>query len=476
MSSDASNKGPVGWDAYRRLDRMAEIPTGVETRSFSSFDRTGGNGDSLGAGASCLSTAPAGCLLASHDGPGEVDSIWFTNIGPGGFGDVTPDGNLRVELDGQLVVDKPPESLVEGAYGAPFVYPLVADRVQSSGGVYIKVPMSFRQSMRVYTSNEAVYYHIDYRVFADAVGVSTFDPTDPAADVVAKLRASGTADPKPPSPGAVTTRLPFNLTPGQSATLATETGPGSVSALHLSLPALAQSQAGPQVAAPSAAHAASGAVQMTFDGASQNIRLVYRGPPGTPPQRAPLFVDGQRAGQFTSPAGAGAFTQTLDLPGALTAGKSRAVFKDLLIVPGSTLTALSLRDGRPVHSDVIQPAQQSASLPTTSTATPPIADLLAGLRIRLTFDGQQTVDLPVGKFFASPLDGSPVSSLLLAVSSSSLTSWQLMPYATSAVAELYNGSSATVTGSSDVTAAPSPAWTTALAPGGSSGYFPGRVA
>src|SRR5947207_882330 len=46
-----------------------------------------------------------------------------------------------------------------------------------------------------------------------------------------------------------------------------------------------------------------------------------------------------------------------------------------------------------------------------------------------------------------------------------------MPYMTGATVELVNDSNATVTGTSDVTAAPSTTWTTALAPGGSSGYF-----
>src|SRR5205807_10102290 len=123
---------------------MAEIPVGTERRSFSSFDRRGGNGDFVPSGAKCLTTSATPCLIASHDGPGEIDSIWFTNDGPAGLGDVSPAGNLVVQLDGQTtpVVNYPLESLVDGHLGAPFAYPLVANRFQSSGGVYIKVPMA----------------------------------------------------------------------------------------------------------------------------------------------------------------------------------------------------------------------------------------------------------------------------------------------------------------------------------------------
>src|ERR1700754_303468 len=41
----APDKGPVGWDTYRRLDRLPELTTGVRTNQFSSSDRTGGNAD-----------------------------------------------------------------------------------------------------------------------------------------------------------------------------------------------------------------------------------------------------------------------------------------------------------------------------------------------------------------------------------------------------------------------------------------------
>src|SRR5262245_51953437 len=41
----ATLAGPVGWDLYRHPERLPELSTGVKTRQFSSFDRTGGNDD-----------------------------------------------------------------------------------------------------------------------------------------------------------------------------------------------------------------------------------------------------------------------------------------------------------------------------------------------------------------------------------------------------------------------------------------------
>ena len=95
------------------------------------------------------------------------------------------------------MIDAPLQSLVDGALGAPFVWPLVANAAQSPGGVYIKVPMPYRQSMRISVASNLEYYHVDYRQFATADGVTTFSPSDPALDVLATLRAAGTIDPKP---------------------------------------------------------------------------------------------------------------------------------------------------------------------------------------------------------------------------------------------------------------------------------------
>ena len=115
---------------------------------------------------------------------------------------VTALGTIRIELDGQTVIDAPLQSLVDGALGAPFVWPLVANAEQSPGGVYVKVPMPYRQSMRISVASHLEYYHVDYRQFSTADGVTTFSPSDPALDVLATLRAAGAVDPKPAAPTA----------------------------------------------------------------------------------------------------------------------------------------------------------------------------------------------------------------------------------------------------------------------------------
>ncbi|ORB13425.1 glycoside hydrolase family 172 protein [Mycobacterium noviomagense] len=226
----------VGWDTYRRLDRLPYLSADTQTLQVSSFDRSGGDfdvstGNRNGTGG-CLAPGGAGCVIAEDRGAGEVDSIWFTRDG----GNVRAIGTIRVELDGQTVIDAPLQSVVDGALGAPFVWPLVANAAQSPGGVYIKVPMPYRTSMRISVAANLEYYHVDYRQFSSGAGVTTFSAADPALDVLATLRAAGTSDPKPAARTATHIHRAVELAAGAGQTIAESSGPGLVSALHLWLP------------------------------------------------------------------------------------------------------------------------------------------------------------------------------------------------------------------------------------------------
>ncbi len=227
---------PVGWDTYRRLDLLPYLSTDTRTVQVSSFDRSGGNFDistgNRNGNGGCLAPGGAGCVVAEDRGAGEIDSIWFTRDG----GNVTSLGTIRVELDGHTVIDTPLQSLVDGALGAPFTWPLVANAAQSSGGVYIKVPMPYRQSMRISVARNLEYYHVDYRQFSTATGVTTFSPSGSAPDVLATLREAGTTDPKPAEPAAAHDNRTIDLPAGDAVTIAESTGSGTISALRLRLP------------------------------------------------------------------------------------------------------------------------------------------------------------------------------------------------------------------------------------------------
>jgi len=253
--------GPVGYDAFRRLDLLPVLRPGAQARQASSYDRRGYNDDGVTGAFSCRRETPSGeCVIAEHTGPGQIDSMWFTRD----RGNVTATGTLRIDLDGRTVVQAPLQSVVDGRLGPPFQLPLVANAAQSSGGVYIKVPMPFRERMLVTTSANPRYHHVAFREFASADGVATFDRGASAADVLSTLRSAGLRDPKRPAPGAATAARTFSLAPGRRIVLARRTGPGIITALALRFRRL--TRAGRALPAPREDLFRYARIQMFFDG------------------------------------------------------------------------------------------------------------------------------------------------------------------------------------------------------------------
>jgi len=502
-AAQSPGKGPIGWDVYRRLDRAAELRPGAATHQFSSFDRTGGNDDGFVGTYSCL-RQDGGCVIAERDGPGEIASIWFTRDN----GVVRNTGWITIELDGTKVLDEAPlQDLVDGRLGAPWVWPLVGNGDDTAGGAVIKVPMPYRQSMRVTVQNNPLFYHVTYRTFADADGVRTFDPADQAMDVVAKLRAFGIADPKPAEPGTVTRRAAVDVGAGDQATLARVAGAGRLTALRLRLPQVVRS---PRVVDDGRAFTGGSTFKVAVDPANQGVRITRRYDPHIGNQRARLLVDGQPAGEWSSgpPAPIGQWAdQTIEIPAALTAGKSRLtianefVSSDLDVnefrydvaskVPGpdgaaALWTRTDVMDVGPGH-----PGEESAheyansgqnfqghrtfrydTDPAEVTRSDAILD---GARLRIAFDGQTTVDAPLGEFFGSGIGEYDTRTLLFGMDAGPdgwYSAWWPMPFAEDAVVTLVNGSGQAIEGGTvEVRSVADPSVAPRLRPGGDLGYF-----
>ncbi|RVX41608.1 DUF2961 family protein [Nonomuraea polychroma] len=483
----ATAKGPVGWDVYRRLDRLPELPVGVQTKQFSSFDRTGDNNDGFEGKYSCLSTTGQGCVIAEHTGAGEVQAIWFTRDG----GDVTRTGTITIELDGRKVVETSLQDVVNGKLGAPFAYPLVGNADQSSGGVYIQVPMPYTRSMRVTTEHNPFFYHVSYRTFADAEGVSTFDPADKAQDVIDRLKAGG--DPKPPMPGARTHDAAIDLAPGASARVARTVGSGLLSQIRLRLPQAVQVL--PKTEADEGrAFGAGGSSEFTvaIDPANDGVRLTRRIDPAIGRQVAKILVDGQEVAQWPpSKLGAAGMwaEEVVDLPASATKGKSKITIKNVFASSdldyneftywvdsaGKRTDTVDVGDAasEPAHNYKIVAqtwqGERTFAFPMNEDQLATIRsaqEVLQGLRLRISFDGHRTVDSPVGEFFGSGHAMMPVASLMSAIDAktSTLTAWWPMPYRTGATVELYNDSGQAIEGQAVVTSTHSPI-------AGNVGYF-----
>lgn len=498
VTAPSADKGPVGWDTYRSLDALERLRPGEQVKQFSSFDRAGGNDDGFNGTYSCLShEADGGCVIAEAHGPGEISSMWFTYAA----GSVADIGQITVELDGRVVLQGSLQDIVNGAKGAPFVWPLVGNSADTMGGSVIKVPMPYTSSMKIVTQNNPHFYHVTYRQFADADGVHTFNPYDRATDVIQRLRGYGVRDPKPPAPGERGQETDVKLAPGAAVSLPLTGGSRQVTRLSLRLP---QVVAGPGLFDDGRAYQTGGSsFTAVIDPANQGVRITKRYDAGIGDQRADLAVDGHPVGQWSSgPAvpGGGWADQTIEVPASLTAGKARIQLANTFVSSGDDVNEFRYE----VHSeigdqwvltDILDVGDNHVSdetahdyritgasweglrwfrYPTDDARVADSQAVLDGLRLRMTFDGRTTVDAPAGEFFGSGLGRYSTRTLLSSVDTvdnGAFTSWWPMPYARSATVQLVNTSGVPVTGGSlSVSSAPDPSVAGGLADG-SLGYF-----
>lgn len=485
----AAGKGPVGWDVYRDLGRVDELRRGGQARQSASYDRAGGNDDGFDGTYSCLRETADGCVIAEDDGAGEIQSMWFTRHSNGVAGDVSDTGDIRVELDGTTVLDAPLQEVVSGEHGAPFVWPLVGNADDTAGGALIKVPMPYRESMRVTVDHNPLFHHVTYRSFADAEGVTRFDPTDPARDVLRTLRRFGVADPKPPRAGARTERADLDVPAGDRATVAELHGAGEISQLRLRLPQVLRSP-GYRDDGRAFGEGGSSTFQVAVDPDNTGVRLTRRVDPRVGDQTSRVLVDGEPVGQWRTGTarGEGHWADvSLTIPATLARGKEQLTVTHEFVSSDDHVNEFrydvhSRVDGDWTRTDVLDlgpahPGEESAhgyrvkgeTWHGTRTSRYPTSErerrrlrrsdaLLADARLRITFDGRRTVDAPLGEFFGSGLGEYDVRSLMFAMDTAPdgwYTAWWPMPYMRHATVEIVNGSGHAIEGATaEVTHAP----------------------
>lgn len=494
----AAGKGPVGWETYRSLGAMERLRPGEEVKQFSSFDRTGNNDDGFDGTYSCLRHEPDGeCVIAEARGAGEISSIWFTYAATS----IAAIGRITVELDGHVVLQGQAQDIVNGAKGAPFVWPLVGNSADTMGGSVIKVPMPYANSMKIVTQNNPHFYHVTYRKFADAAGVRTFDPSDRALDVIDRLRGFGVRDPKPAAAAAQDQTTGLALAPGASVSLPLPPGSRQVTRLRLHLP---QAVAGPGLYDDGRSYGPGGSsFTAAIDPANQGVRLTHRFDAGIGDQHAAVTVDGRPAGEWSSGGarpGGGWADQTIEIPPALTVGKTHIRVQTTFLSSSVDVNEFrydvhSLLGGQWVRTDLLDVGNNHGSdeaahgyqiagerweglrwfrYQADDGQVSASDALLEGLRLRIGFDGKSTVDAPAAEFFGSGLGKYASRTILHSIDTTAdgaFTSWWPMPYARSATVELVNTSGVPVTGGSlTVTSAPDAAAGAGLADG-SVGYF-----
>ncbi len=161
-------------DQLYRLQQLPQLRPGVRCKMFSSYDRTGGNNDGFAGTYSQLWLEEGNSVLATMDGPGCIQRIWFTHSQIDKPGLLNFQGeHIKIYLDGQEepAVDIPLEDLFSGRL-PQFPKPLVGE---GQGGYYCYVPIPYRQGCKVVVEGTGVrFYQITYSEFPNAEDVRSF--------------------------------------------------------------------------------------------------------------------------------------------------------------------------------------------------------------------------------------------------------------------------------------------------------------
>ncbi|MFO0892246.1 MAG: DUF2961 domain-containing protein [Isosphaeraceae bacterium] len=209
---------------------------GVQTISFSSYDRKGGNNDGFAGTYSKLRVEGGDSVLAEVAGPGVIQRIWFTHTSgerPGLLEGKRE--HLRIYLDQEVVpvLDLPLEELFSGTHPR-FPRPLV---LEGSGGYVSYVPIPFRAGCKVVVEGQGVrFYQINICTLPPDAEILTF-PREPDPDQLRELAKAAALWSAPekhevPGSGADLARYLVDGVANSEIRFALRTGPATVRCLE----------------------------------------------------------------------------------------------------------------------------------------------------------------------------------------------------------------------------------------------------
>jgi hypothetical protein len=228
------------WEIWSDLSRLAALSPGEQGLLQSSHCLSGCGSDrhSPKAWRYIRKDGDEGVVF-EETGPGAITRLWMT-MGEGVSVPLDPEIRIRIYVDDAEapVVDLPLPELFSGET-PPFLAPLVADRSQSSGGNVSYVPIPYRSGCRVTllgADNAKIWFQFSSKRLASAEGVVSFTGHEDLTAWSALLASPGT-DPWPFSRSSSTHTGELLLAPGEAALLDELSGPDSITALRLTLPA-----------------------------------------------------------------------------------------------------------------------------------------------------------------------------------------------------------------------------------------------
>lgn len=218
-----------GVAAATQLRRLPYLEPTNLAGGQSSFDRnTGdashGNNDLN----NFLSSGPNGNVMLDQRGPGCVYRIWMTSLQA-----VFPSDWVKIYFDGNSApaIDVTMAQMFSGT-DPPFLAPLVANNLSSSGGYVSYVPLCYRSSIKIVTNMDR-YYNIGYLTYPPGSDVSTWTPAQDTSTMRAKW-SHVTADPISTA-GNTSASGTLTLAPGAAGTLVHLTGPRTIQSIKIAI-------------------------------------------------------------------------------------------------------------------------------------------------------------------------------------------------------------------------------------------------
>lgn len=215
------------------LAALAEFPAPAYTcKQFSSYDPASKSPE-----VNWFANGDCGHYLRVEDRDGRKEHVMMDVAGPGAIVRIwsaNPAGTLRIYLDGAATpaIESPMSDILGGWY--PGLPRPIAGEYSKGWNLYLPIP--YAKHCKVTSDMGNFYYHVNYRTYPQGTAVETFRAEQIAAlkaeleAVMSRMNAPGDA---PRAAGADCQPFELQIAAGQSATLATLSGPRAVTGLKV---------------------------------------------------------------------------------------------------------------------------------------------------------------------------------------------------------------------------------------------------
>jgi len=214
---------PTGLEALQQVENWPLYRQGAVLRQLSSSDPLGGDAD----GTAYLYQQDSLFVIFDQAGPGCVYRLWVRHTPQ------TANRVIKIYFDNEVFpsLSVPVGTLFSGFY-QNFLSPLAGGAAVSAGGYYSYLPLPFNQRLKIAFVGGVLPHQVAWHQYPSGTVLASFSSQNPAA-VTAQWLNPGT-DPKPTAGNLTETGL-LTLGPGQTQTLFSRAGSGSVTGIILTL-------------------------------------------------------------------------------------------------------------------------------------------------------------------------------------------------------------------------------------------------